>query len=156
MVSSIILKDMMDDATNCRSWKTRILFILDENVVQNYVKQNVSEPTSDEEKAKHKNNEEKDKRILIDSVKDHLIPHIVELKTSKEMFDTLVGLFESKNTSRKLSLRNQLCCIMMTKSDSIATYFMEVSQLRNQLQAIGYTIDDEKLVTITLNGLPSS
>jgi hypothetical protein len=75
----------------------------------------------------HKKNEEKSKRILIDSIKYHLIPHIVELKTAKGMFDALVGLFESKNTSRKLALRNYLCCIMMTTSDSVATYFMKVS-----------------------------
>jgi hypothetical protein len=45
---------------------------------------------------------------------------------------------------------------MMTKSDSIATYFMKVSQLRDQIKAIGDTIDDAKLVTMTLNELPSS
>jgi hypothetical protein len=78
------------------------------------------------------------------------------LKIAKEMYDALVGLFESKNTSRKLALRNQLRCITMTMSDSVATYFMKVSQLKNQLQAIGDTIDDAELVTITLNGLPSS
>ena len=54
------------------------------------------------------------RNILIDSIKAHLILHIVELKTVKEMFDALVGLFERKNTSRKLALRNQLRCIMMT------------------------------------------
>jgi hypothetical protein len=82
---------------------------------------------------KHKKNEANTKRIMIDSVRDHLIPHIVELKTAKEMYDALVGLFESKNTSRKLSLRNHLHCITMTTSDSVATYFMKVSQLKNQL-----------------------
>jgi len=48
-------------------------------------------------------------------VKDNLISHIAENKTAKEMFDALVGLFESKNTSRKLALRHQLRSIMMTK-----------------------------------------
>jgi hypothetical protein len=156
MVSSLRVEDRLDGATNFKSWKTRILFILDENEIQNYIKQNVSEPESVEEKARHKKNEAKAKRILIDSVKYHLIPHIVELKTAKEMFDALVGLFERKNTSRKLALRNQLCCIMMTKSDSVATYFMKVSQLRDQLKTIGDTIDDAELVTMTLNGFPSS
>ena len=57
---------------------------------------------------KYKKNERRDKRILIDSVKDHLIPHIARLETTKKMFDALVELFESKNTSRMLTLRNQL------------------------------------------------
>jgi len=45
------------------------------------VKENVSEPECDEEKVRHKKNEAKAKRFLIDSIKDHLISHILELKT---------------------------------------------------------------------------
>ena len=67
-----------------------------------------------------------------------------------------MGLFDSKNISRKLALRNQLRCIMMTKSDLVATYFMRVFHLRDQLKDIGDTIDDSKLVTVTLNGFPFS
>ena len=156
MVSGLKLEDRLDGATNFRFCKTRILFILDENEIQNYVKENVSEPESVEKKARHKKNEAKAKRILIYSVKYHFILYIEESKISKGMFDSLVGLFESKNTSNKLALRNKLHCIMITKSDSISTYFMKVSQLRDQLKAIGDTIDDEKLVTMTLNELPSS
>jgi hypothetical protein len=33
---------------------------------------------------------------------------------------------------------------------------MKVSQLRDQLQAIGDKVDDVELVTVTLNGFPSS
>lgn len=33
---------------------------------------------------------------------------------------------------------------------------MRVSQLRDQLQDIGEMVDDEELVTVTLNGFPSS
>jgi hypothetical protein len=50
MVPNIILEDRLDGTTNFKSWQTKILFILDENEIQKYVKQNVSEPASDEEK----------------------------------------------------------------------------------------------------------
>jgi len=106
----------------------------------------------DEDKDRHKKNEGNAKRILIDFIKYHLIPHIVELKIVKEMFDALVGLLERK----KLALINYLRCIMMTKSDLVATYFMKVSQLIDQLMTIGDTIDDAELVTVTLNRFPSS
>ena len=106
MVSSLIVEGRLDGATNFKSWNTRILFILDENDIQNYVKENVSKPKNDEEKTRHKKNEAKDKMILIDSVKDHLIPHISKLKTGRAMYDALIGLFESKTISRRLALRN--------------------------------------------------
>lgn len=156
MVTSLRAEDQLDGAAKFRSWKTRILLILEENEIQNYVKENVPEPEDNEEKAKHKKNEAKANRILIDSVKDHLIPHISELKDAKKMFDTLLGLFKSKNTSRKLALRNQLRCITMTKSDSVAIYFMKISQLKDQLKAIGDIVDEAELVTISLNELSSS
>jgi hypothetical protein len=108
MVSSLIVEYKLGGATNFRSWKTKILFILDENEIQNYVKEDVSEPTSAKDKVGHKKNEQKSKRILIDSIKYHLIPHIVEMNTSKGMLDSLVGLFESNNTRKKLVLRNHL------------------------------------------------
>jgi hypothetical protein len=39
----------------------------------------VLEPDEEEKKNKHKKNEKKAKRIMSNSVKDHLIPHISEL-----------------------------------------------------------------------------
>jgi hypothetical protein len=83
MSSSLRVEYRLDGATNFKYWKTRILLILDENEIQNYTKQNVLEPESVEEKAMHKKNEAKAKRILIDSVKDHSIPHFAELKNAK-------------------------------------------------------------------------
>jgi hypothetical protein len=56
----------------------------------------------------HQKKEIKYKRGLLDSVKDHLISHLSEKKTTKEMFDALVGLFKSTNMNRKIALRNKL------------------------------------------------
>ena len=44
----------------------------------------------------------------------------------------------------------------MSRSDTIATYFMKISQLKDQLKAIGDTVTDDELMTITLNGFASS
>jgi hypothetical protein len=74
------------------------------------------EPEDEEAKAKFKKNEVKVKRIWIDSIKDHPIPNVSGLKTPKEMFDALTRLYESKNTSRNLTLRHQLRNVTMNKS----------------------------------------
>jgi hypothetical protein len=44
----------------------------------------------------------------------------------------------------------------MLKSDSINTYLRKVSEIRDQLKAIGDEVSDAELVTISLNGLPIS
>jgi hypothetical protein len=51
-------------------------------------------------------------------------------------------------------LKNQLQHIKMTKADTVATLFMKISEIRDQLGAIGETISDIELVLTTLNALP--
>jgi hypothetical protein len=42
----------------------------------------------------------------------------------------------------------------MTKDDIVATFFMKISEIRDQLGAIGETISNIELVLTTLNALP--
>jgi hypothetical protein len=44
----------------------------------------------------------------------------------------------------------------MTKEDTVATFFMKVSQTRDQLKAIGEEVADSELTSIVLNGFPDS
>jgi hypothetical protein len=71
-----------------------------------------------------------------------------------EMYDTLKNMLESNNTLSSLTLKNQLQHINMTKADTIATFLMKISEIRDQLGAIGETISDKELVLTTLNALP--
>ena len=71
-----------------------------------YISGEVPVPEGDEAKALHKKNLIKAKRIIVDSMKDHLIPQVSSLKKPKEMFDSLTKLFEGKNINQKMTLRN--------------------------------------------------
>lgn len=82
--------------------------ILEENDVKKYEEGNVTEPQDVEGKAKHKKMETKAKRILVESIKDHLIPFVYGLKTSKEIYDALVWLYVVNNIGQQMALRNQL------------------------------------------------
>ena len=108
MAPSIRVGDRLDGAINFRSWKTMILPILKENELQDHVEKIILELYGVVDKSKYKKNETKEKIILIDSIKDHFIPHVDALKTTKEVYDALVALYESSNTSNKLTLRNHL------------------------------------------------
>ena len=59
-------------------------------------------------KSLHKKNLANAKKIIADSIKDHLIPQVSSLKTPKEMFDSLTKLVEGKKINRKMTLRKQL------------------------------------------------
>jgi hypothetical protein len=129
--------------------------ILDENDLLEHVTVGVPKPDEEEQKTKHKKNEKKTKRIVSDSVKDHLFPHISEIQTTRQMYEALNRLYESKDISGNLTLRNQLRNMKMDNSESVTSYLMRVSQIRDQLAAIGDVISDKELVTTTLNGFPT-
>ena len=44
----------------------------------------------------------------------------------------------------------------MNKDEGVGPFFTKIAQLRDQLTAIGITVDDDDLVQIVLDGLPNS
>ena len=71
------------------------------------------------------------RKILIDSVKSHLLFHISKAATAKEMFDILKKLFERDSTSKSIALRSQLHTVKMKKSEFVDSYFARIAEIKN-------------------------
>ena len=97
MTLSTKFDEKLEGADNFRAWKYRVMLILKEHDLEGFIEANILETEGDETKAKHKKSLIKAKRIIADSIKDHLIPHVSSLRTPKEMFDALSRLYEGKN-----------------------------------------------------------
>jgi hypothetical protein len=65
--------------------------------------------------------------MTMDAIKYHLIPHISEKNTAKEMFDALVSLYRSENINMKMILRNKLRSMEMSRSDTVTSYLMNIT-----------------------------
>src|SRR5713226_1844800 len=107
-------------------------------------------------KALHKKNLVKAKKIIVDSIMDHLVPQVSSLKTPKEMFDSLTKLFEGKNINQKMTLRNQLKNVKIHNAETIQSYFIRVSHIKEQLEVIEEEVENAEVVITILNGLPGS
>jgi hypothetical protein len=154
MRNKTLVEDRLDGSSNFSSWKSRLHITLEESDLLRLIEKTLPATTTDEEKVEWKADDVKARKIIIYSVRDHLLPHISTLKTTYEMYDALKKMFERNNTNRALTLKHQLQNLKMTKDDTIATFFMKISEIRDQLGAIGETITDRELVMITLNALP--
>jgi hypothetical protein len=55
-----------------------------------------------------------------------------------------------------MTLRTQFKNVKMKNSETIQSYLTKVSQIKEQLEAIGDIVEEAKLVMTTLNGLPKS
>ena len=73
------------------------MLILEENDLEGYIKGEVKEPEGDEAKTKNKNDMIKAKRIIANTIKDHLIPQVSSKNTPKQILDALIILLEGKN-----------------------------------------------------------
>jgi len=80
------LDEKLEDVDNFRVWKYIVMLVLEEHNLEGFVKEEVLDPEGDEAKEKHKKSLFKAKRIIADYIKDHLIPHISSLTTTKQIF----------------------------------------------------------------------
>ena len=85
------LDDNLGEAKKFRAWKYRISLVLERNELDSYISGEVPVLEGDEAKALHKKNLVK--RIIVDSIKDHLIPQVSSINTPKEMIDSLTNIF---------------------------------------------------------------
>ena len=88
--------------------------------MDSYINEEVPVLEGDEAKALHKKKLVMAKRIIADSIKDHLIPQVSSLKTPKEMFDALTKLFEGKNINRNMTLRKQLKNVKIQNAEGLS------------------------------------
>ena len=68
------LDEKLEEADNFRAWKYRISLVLEENELDSYINEEVPFLEEDEAKGLRKKKLVMAKRIIADSIKDHLIP----------------------------------------------------------------------------------
>ena len=100
MESSIFVRaeDKLEGATNFNVWKLRIRNILQEHVLEQYMMTVVEEPMNNVGRMNFRKIQAKPKWIIFDSVKDRIMLAMTSLMTAKECMDTLVNLYEKKDT----------------------------------------------------------
>ena len=140
---------------NFLAWKKRIDLLLKENELLEHVEGNITIPAKEQTQAlaKYNKDETKAQRILIESIKDSLIPYVSNFETSKEIYDKLVELFSVSTTGEVISLRNELYKMKITK-EGIPPYFMKIYGMRDRLQELGEFMFDREMTTVVLNALP--
>ena len=106
MTSSTKLDEKLEGANNFRAWKYKIMLVLEEHDLDRFVEEEVIELEDEEARVNHKKDMVRAKRVIADSIKDHLIPQVSFLKTPKSMFDALTRMFEGNNINRKMTLRS--------------------------------------------------
>ena len=125
MVSGLRVEDRLEGAANYCASRATIILLLEENelleVVENLPANPIAVPNPTIDLIAYTAFHKKDvkaRRMILDAVKDHIIPHIGQLGRAHEMWDSLTKTYQFSNENRKMVLREKLKSIQMAKSDS--------------------------------------
>ena len=86
-------KDRVEKTSNFVIWKARILYVLDRHHIKGFALRIMAIPIDPADNERYGDAMAKAKCIILDGVKDHVMPHITEKNTAKEMWDTLTALY---------------------------------------------------------------
>ena len=106
-------QDRLDGASNFIIWKARILSVLDRHRIKGFALRTVAIPVDPIDNKRYEDAMVEAKCIILDGVKDHVIPHIAKKNMAKEMWDTLTTLYQGTSVQRKMLLENQMWSYQM-------------------------------------------
>jgi hypothetical protein len=129
-------QDRLDGASNFGVWKAIISLLLEENGIKEYVTSTVAVPTDPVLLAAYKKDDAKVRRIILDGVKDHILPHITELDTAKKMWDVILNLYHNVTTNQKLILRENLRNTRMIKGEDVTSYLTRLRLVKDELATV--------------------
>ncbi|MBA0730759.1 hypothetical protein Golax_023372, partial [Gossypium laxum] len=90
---------------------------------------------------------------LLSSVSTGVLPHLIGLDSSAQIWNAIVALYGSNTTSRLMSYRRALH--FQRKGDlSMKDFLMKIKNYCDSLASCGEIISDHEHVTAILNGLP--
>jgi hypothetical protein len=157
MATGLRWKDRLEGAGNFCPWKARIILLFQENELWDIVESTTTNPivvsTDATTLATFNKKDVKAKRIILDAIKDHVVPHVSSKGDAYQMWEALTRRYQSTNEIRKMVLREKMKSIWMAKSEGVTSYLTQITQVRDALSTIGEAVGEAELVLTTLNGV---
>ena len=125
---------------------------MDVSDVEEHIDSTKVAPTDPTDLAAWKKIDSRAMLIIMDGVKDHIVPHLSGKKTATEMWTALESLYQIKNNNQKMMLQERMCSTKKAKGEGVVPYLTRLTQIRDKLGVVGSKTVDEELVRIALNG----
>lgn len=93
-------------------------------------------------------------RIIVTTVEEQPTLHIIDCETAKDMWDTLVNVYERKSQASIHLLQEQWFTLAKDECDDIATHAAKIEALAHRLDLMGEKVGDSMVMTKILLTLP--
>ncbi|KAH9315017.1 hypothetical protein KI387_023644, partial [Taxus chinensis] len=90
------------------------------------------------------------------SVSDDMIPEVRNATVASTLWTSLKDKYQTLEKSRVLYLKNMLFFVKLEEGGSLSKHLLRMKDLRDQLSSINKKVDNDDMVALVLNNLPSS
>lgn len=105
MASGIRPKDRFDGKEHFVAWKFRIMMIIEDNDVKQYVDKESKQPNVEPNKTIWSKGNRKAMQIILDGVKNEIVPMLMKHQTTFHMMNALLNAYDVTNETRTLALK---------------------------------------------------
>ena len=96
----------------------------------------------------------KAQKIIITSVHKKLLMHIINCKTSSEMFIKLKMIFEKDSQDQVCNLMQQFFSFTFEKGSDISMHISRIENIAHRLKMLNQNIEDTMVISNILSTLP--
>ena len=119
MVMQLRFEDRLQGAQIFPTWKERITRILDVSDLEEHTGSMKVAHTDPKDLVAWKKIDSRSMMIIMDGVKDHIVPYLSGKKTALEMWKALESLYQSKNENQKMVLQERMRNTKMAKGEGV-------------------------------------
>lgn len=152
------------NATNWMPWKRRMLAILREQGLEEYIinpakkepPELTTSPDNSADIAKWKRDEQKARTRLELAIGDSEMGHIIGAETAYDIWQRLCQVKEAKGLIGVLSVRRSLYRAQASEGDDLVEHINQLRALQAELAQMNSTVNDDDFVMIIITSLPES
>lgn len=142
--------------TNFYVWKQKIQLLLALRDVEQYITEDVlPDDASASDRKTWLRGDNKARAIIGLSLSDEHLEHVRDATTAKDMWESILNVFERHTSLNKLAARRDFYTVRMSEGERVLPYINRVKQLAARLKSMNVNIDDKELAMAVLNGLPA-
>lgn len=149
------------EAKQWTTWKFQIQIILKSQDLWNVVIGKLKPPKEGDKDYENLNSEYEKKditaqRVLITTLGEQPLTHIVTCNSASEMWSKLQSLFEQKSEQSINFLQQKFFSFEKSDSDDVASFISKMEEIVKQLSDLDTKVPDSMVMTKILMALPSS
>ena len=145
------------NGTNFSQWKFRLDLLLEEKSLKEFVEGDLTSEADEGIDQKEKDillvKDAKCRSLIAQTINDEQLTYIMDKKTSKEMYDGLLSMFQRRSITSQLVLRKQLMSMKFDGND-MQKHFARFDNIVRDLRLAGAKPEEQDLIVslfLTLN-----